>query len=201
MAEQESSFLQSIYENMQLKNSEELLKIWIQNDRVKWTDEAFAVIHDILLERLGSVPEQKAHGSRRRHKKESKGKAKIPTFAIIFSPLLLLFLLVLLIPVINPGSDDKWFTVLLSISMALCFFVPGFYLGWKSIFRADQYEKEVAKNLPNMKKNWGFFYPFITYFLPDRFVPVFFLTAMRFTSVVLILGGVGTVRFLIEFIG
>jgi hypothetical protein len=49
-----------IVTNMRAKESEELLAIWQKNDRKEWTEEAFGIVHDILLERLGSVPEQGA---------------------------------------------------------------------------------------------------------------------------------------------
>jgi hypothetical protein len=47
-----------IYSNLQLKDTEELLEIWTQNDREAWTDEAFDVIRELLAERLGELPKQ-----------------------------------------------------------------------------------------------------------------------------------------------
>ena len=49
---------QQIYNRMQEKETEELLDIWKRSDRDEWSDDAFEIIHNILLERLGSVPEQ-----------------------------------------------------------------------------------------------------------------------------------------------
>lgn len=49
---------QEIFRRMKDKETEELLEIWKKNDRGEWSDDAFAAIHDILLERLGKVPEQ-----------------------------------------------------------------------------------------------------------------------------------------------
>jgi len=200
MANQESSLSKSIYQNMQLKDSDELLKIWVKNDRLEWSDEAFSIIHDILLERLGNVPEQNADVPRRRRNRKEKEKAKTPlSVLIIFSPAVVVLLLILLIPVINPQPDDKWFTVLMFVSLALFFFfAPGFYFGWKSLFESEQSKKKVAENIPNMKKRMGIFYRFYTYFLPDRFVPTYFLFAMRFMSVVLIYGGIRMIMFLME---
>jgi hypothetical protein len=40
------------------KDSDELLDIWQENDRVEWSDTAFDVIKEILIERLGEVPPQ-----------------------------------------------------------------------------------------------------------------------------------------------
>ena len=47
-----------IYSQMQEKETEELLKIWQENDREAWTNDAFESVHQILQERLGSVPPQ-----------------------------------------------------------------------------------------------------------------------------------------------
>jgi hypothetical protein len=55
---QSDSFLSDIIENMRGKETSDLLKIWGDNDRDAWSDDAFVAIHDILQERLGSVPEQ-----------------------------------------------------------------------------------------------------------------------------------------------
>ena len=184
---------------MQLKDSDELLAIWRKNDRLEWSDEAFTVIHDILVERLGSAPPQNMHPARRRSRKKTAGKSKIPLSVIIlFSPAVVILLLLLLIPAVNPGSEDKWFTVLFFISMALFFFLPGFYFGWKSFFRSKETLKQVAENVPNMKKSGGIAFRLYTYFLPDRFVPGYFLIVMGFMSVLLIYGGIRMIMFLIQ---
>lgn len=47
-----------ILASMQLKSTEELIEIWKNNDQSEWTNDAFGVVADILLERLGSLPEQ-----------------------------------------------------------------------------------------------------------------------------------------------
>jgi hypothetical protein len=43
---------------MRLKTTEELVDIWIKNNRAEWTGEAFEVIQELLSERLTIVPEQ-----------------------------------------------------------------------------------------------------------------------------------------------
>ncbi len=40
------------------RSTEDLLDVWKQNNRSEWTDEAFEVIGQILLDRLGIVPPQ-----------------------------------------------------------------------------------------------------------------------------------------------
>jgi hypothetical protein len=199
--DQESALARSIRQNMQLKDSEELLAIWRKNDRQEWSDEAFSIVHDILLERLGTVPPQVVDSVRRKRNKKVTKKSRIPWLVIvIFSPTILVLVLVLLIPAINPGAEDTWFSVLMFSSMALFFFLPGFYFGWKCLFQSKEALKRVEENVPNMKKSWGIFYHFFTYFLPDRFVPGYFLIWMGFMSIMLIYAGIRTVMFLFEVI-
>lgn len=47
-----------IRNNMDLKDSEELLAIWQTNDRAEWSEEAFEVIREILGERGVDLPPQ-----------------------------------------------------------------------------------------------------------------------------------------------
>jgi tetratricopeptide (TPR) repeat protein len=39
-----------------LRDTEDLLEIWQENDKEQWVDEVFEIIKDILLERLGEIP-------------------------------------------------------------------------------------------------------------------------------------------------
>ena len=47
-----------IYNNMNMKDTDELIEIWETNNRYEWTDTAFDVVHQILLNRIGELPEQ-----------------------------------------------------------------------------------------------------------------------------------------------
>jgi hypothetical protein len=47
-----------IYNNFNLKETDELLEIWQKNDRVEWAEDTFNVIQEILQERLGELPPQ-----------------------------------------------------------------------------------------------------------------------------------------------
>jgi hypothetical protein len=47
-----------IYAHLKEKDTDELLKIWKENNRSEWTEEAFDAIWSILSDRLGEVPEQ-----------------------------------------------------------------------------------------------------------------------------------------------
>lgn len=47
-----------IKENMKSLSTDDLLKIWIDNDRIKWRDETFQVIKDLLKSRQVYIPPQ-----------------------------------------------------------------------------------------------------------------------------------------------
>jgi hypothetical protein len=51
------SIWKHIYHRMQEKETGELVAIWQKKDRAVWTDEALEVVQEILLERLGEMPE------------------------------------------------------------------------------------------------------------------------------------------------
>ena len=47
-----------IYNQLYLRDTEDLLEIWHTNDHEEWSDTAFEVIEDILIKRLGEIPSQ-----------------------------------------------------------------------------------------------------------------------------------------------
>ena len=47
-----------IYDRLNQKETDELVEIWKKNDQVEWTEDAFNIIREILLERLGEIPSQ-----------------------------------------------------------------------------------------------------------------------------------------------
>jgi hypothetical protein len=49
---------QRIYNNLVIKNDEDLIAIWKKNDRAEWTNTTFDLIEEILLDRLGKLPAQ-----------------------------------------------------------------------------------------------------------------------------------------------
>lgn len=53
-----SNLHQQIYNNLNLKETDELVEIWQKNDRVEWTDDTFNIIRAILQERLAEIPPQ-----------------------------------------------------------------------------------------------------------------------------------------------
>jgi hypothetical protein len=53
-----NEFCDQIYNNLKLKETDELVTIWETNNRAEWTDIAFDVIQEILLHRLDTLPKQ-----------------------------------------------------------------------------------------------------------------------------------------------
>jgi hypothetical protein len=53
-----NSLRKQIYNNLNLKETDELVEIWQKNDRVEWSEETFSIIQEILQERLGKLPTQ-----------------------------------------------------------------------------------------------------------------------------------------------
>jgi hypothetical protein len=51
-------YADEVQRKMEEKETDELVRIWQENDREAWTDEAFEVVSRILLARLGKLPEQ-----------------------------------------------------------------------------------------------------------------------------------------------
>ncbi len=183
-----SSLSKSIYQNMKLKETDELLEIWSDNDRLEWSDETFEVIRVILLERLGEVPPQAASGSIQHYKKVAKEKSKVPLPVIlIFSP----FLLVIILLFLQPGIDNKLFSVLMFSSLALFFFAPGMYFGWLGWIKGKETKQKILVNLrKNKKVRHSIFFRFHSLFLSDKYLPSYFLLNIRVISIVFIYGGV-----------
>jgi len=48
-----------IRNELNLRETEDLLEIWHTNDHEEWSDAAFEVVKQILIERLGEIPPQK----------------------------------------------------------------------------------------------------------------------------------------------
>lgn len=47
-----------IYNNFNLKETDELLEIWKANNHFEWSDTAFEVLRELLIERTGEIPLQ-----------------------------------------------------------------------------------------------------------------------------------------------
>jgi hypothetical protein len=53
-----SDFKKQVYRSLENKETEELLDIWKKNNRSEWSDIAFDVIQEILINRGINIPEQ-----------------------------------------------------------------------------------------------------------------------------------------------
>ena len=51
-------FRRQIYNELNLRETEDLLEIWKENDRVEWSNETFEVIEEILKNRKVEIPQQ-----------------------------------------------------------------------------------------------------------------------------------------------
>ena len=112
----DENFRNQLINNLNLKPIEELLEIWKTNDRVEWTDEAFEVIQQILLERLGYVPPQNSPITKYIMKKSS-----LKEIIIGFNPIALQisFVGVLLLYLQIIGEDSSKYPILTTIFVFL----------------------------------------------------------------------------------
>jgi hypothetical protein len=111
-----------VYNNLNLKETDELVKIWQTNDRIEWTETAFNAIREILNERLGEIPPQNmpiyTHTERSILTKKldiQSMKKRMALMLFTFSPV---FLMLAIIYFYNgPVSSLTW---------SLLFFLAGF---------------------------------------------------------------------------
>lgn len=84
----DSQIVQRIRETMQAKSTDELLRIWEENDRGQYSDEAFEAVTQVLTGRGESLPPQPA--PKTKVSSEALTKKKTPIWKMIFCVLLLL---------------------------------------------------------------------------------------------------------------
>jgi hypothetical protein len=184
-----SSLSESVYQSMKLKETDELLELWSENDRTEWSDDAFEAIHSILLQRLGNVPPQETFKSNRNRRNAPKEEAKLPLpFTLMIAAFL--FIIVLLSPLIEPKPDAPWFSILMFSLFAIFFFAPGFYFGWLGWFKSTETRQKIFNTLRKHKESRGILFRIHTLFLPDKYHPTFFLWEIRAFSIMLIYAGV-----------
>ena len=190
-----SGLSKKIYQNMKLKETDELLEIWFENDRTEWSEDAFEAIHSILFERLGDVPPQEVLRSSRKPDKNPAGeKVKLP-WPITLTISALLLIVVLLSPLIEPKPEDQWFTILMFLLFEICFFAPGLYFGWLSWIKSAETKQRISNMLRKNKEARGILFRHQTLFLPDRYLPTFFLWQIRIYAILLIYAGVKMISF------
>ncbi len=54
----EEGIRHEIYDSMNLKTTQELQQIWQEQDKEEWTEEAFEIVKQILMQRTGEIPSQ-----------------------------------------------------------------------------------------------------------------------------------------------
>jgi hypothetical protein len=81
MAEQSEadSLRDQILQQMQAKETEELIAIWRKNDEDTWTDEAMVIIEEILIQRLGKLPDLDSVDDEADEDKSGARAVKYPT--------------------------------------------------------------------------------------------------------------------------
>lgn len=85
----DSQIVKDIRESMEAKSTEELLKIWEENDKGQFTYEAFEIVKQLLIARGGTPPPQKSQ----REKKfisETLPKGQTPIWKMILCVILFL---------------------------------------------------------------------------------------------------------------
>jgi hypothetical protein len=88
-----------IYERMNLLETNELLNIWIKNDRMEWSELAFEIIKEVLKKRSVALPAQ--NDPVYQSPERVPGKAKFVLLAAVFAPILTLLLMVVGTPMIG----------------------------------------------------------------------------------------------------
>jgi len=66
-----NGFQKDIYSSMDEKPTDELINIWIDNNRNKWSNDAFESIKEILLKREIEIPKQYKLTNLRKHNRTS----------------------------------------------------------------------------------------------------------------------------------
>jgi hypothetical protein len=74
---------------------------------------------------------------------------------------------------------------------------PGLYFGWLGWIKGAETKQRIHRNLSKTKEELGFSYRIYSLFLPDRYVPSYFLLNIRMMSVALIYGGIKMILFMI----
>jgi hypothetical protein len=126
----DNNLRKQIYGNMNLKETEDLVEIWQENDRKEWSDLAFDVIREILVNRLGELPIQTGQIG----KKEialTEPPAKYPKNKVLLVTeysYLVLFALLLVSKGFLPDAGGGWsdppiFDYLFLVGCGVCFLI------------------------------------------------------------------------------
>ena len=155
-----SDLREPIYNNMNLKETDELLNIWQTNDRVEWTETAFQVVKEILLDRIIEIPPQNPAITKHPEpplpsilQKEQEGNYDFPlhkTLRISIVSMLALFLFFIITLIINPdlGNSDT-LAYLFSLGYGICISIAGCvytYYAW-TLNASQFFEWQLAQQI------------------------------------------------------
>jgi len=152
-----SKFTDRIRDNFAAKSTEELLRIWEENDRGNFSDEAFEVIHELLLSRHVEISKQKVYRIIRGYEKfdnetvtsfiiktiHHRGLRKYPNWQMKVKPAALLF--------INEDNPDEYMIVEKEGLENITIKKSGFIY---FTFKSQNYVFEISQNdIPNLQKS------------------------------------------------
>jgi hypothetical protein len=185
---------QSLYTQLNAKDTAELLAIWTRNNADECSPEELVVLSAILSERLGSLP-SRAPAARRKHIKrpavKKKAKARF-TPGQIWSGAAGLIVFALLIEM---TGQDRRIPTLVLITATLLFLVPAFLIGRRAWFQSGRIKRMVSA-LPD--KNPADGGSFITRLVPEQDMPQYFVWLLRLISIALLIGGVIMIVYLFK---
>jgi len=186
---------ESLYTQLNTKDTAELLAIWTRNDADEYSPEELSVLSAILTERLGSLPSRTPAGRRKRIKRTAVKKTK-PRFSPgqIWSAVAGLIILAMLAQIIGP---DRWIPVLVFTAAALLFLVPGLLIGRRAWFQSSQL-KRVISELPDAEKPSGGIALISARLFPERYMPLYFVWLLRLISIACLIGGIIMIVYLFK---
>jgi hypothetical protein len=185
---------ESLYTQLNAKDTAELLAIWTRNDADECTPEELAVLRAILSERLGSLP-SRTPGARRKHFKrpaaKKKAKARFSP-GQIWSGAAGLVVFALLIEM---TGKDRQIPTLVFIAASLLFLVPAFLIGRRAWFQSGQLERVISEIPDRNPADGG---SFISRLVPERNMPQYFVWLLRLISIALLIGGIIMIVYLFK---
>jgi hypothetical protein len=180
-----------IYANMQLKTTDELLKIWEGNDHEEWTPLAFDVIKQILFQTIGVIPDVLAS-----HKKsiESNKLSRYPKNKLLqITGITYIFMFIMLV-IFNPAGENSQNNIIGDICLlgiGICLLI-GSVVSTRQAWTMDSksymewYRSQIIFPMPDWLENLGRFtqplYPdWLSLWSARLISPLFFLFGLVFS--------------------
>jgi hypothetical protein len=164
-----------IYNNMNLRETEDLVEIWQENNREEWSDLAFNVLSEILIDRLGKLPKRDGQSRKKDVKLKdvslSETPAKYAKNIILlraqYSYLILFGLLIVskgLLPDAGGGwSNPPIFDYFFFLGFGICFFllsaVAAYYSWTLNAREFAEWNLDQIIIGKGWAKKWSKFYP------------------------------------------